>query len=181
LTGCRYGELAAMRAADFDPRAGTVAVRESKSGKPRHIALTDEGRGFFQGIAAGKTSTARLFERDRLVIQATREAGAHTVRAGWSKTDQFRPIRAACVAASIAPAISFHELRHTYASRLAMRGVPMGVIAAQLGHADTRMTERHYAHLSPTYVAETVRQSFGTLGIVVEAPVTPLRPMAATA
>ena len=28
------------------------------------------------------------------------------------------------------------------------------------------MTERHYAHLSPSYVAETVRQSFGTLGIV---------------
>ena len=38
-----------------------------------------------------------------------------------------------------------------------MRGVPMGVIAAQLGHADTRMTERHYAHLSPNYVANTVR------------------------
>jgi hypothetical protein len=30
------------------------------------------------------------------------------------------------------------------------------------------MTERHYAHLSPSYVAETVRQSFGTLGIVPE-------------
>ena len=47
-----------------------------------------------------------------------------------------------------------------------MRGVPMGVIAAQLGHSDTRMTERHYAHLSPSYVAETVRQAFGTLGIM---------------
>ena len=42
-------------------------------------------------------------------------------------------------------------------SALAMRGVPMGVIAAQLGHSDTRMTERHYAHLSPNYVADTVR------------------------
>ena len=38
-----------------------------------------------------------------------------------------------------------------------MSGVPMGVIAAQLGHADTRMTERHYAHLSPSYVADTIR------------------------
>jgi integrase len=175
LTGCRYGELAAMRAADFDPRAGTVAIRESKARKPRHIALTDEGRGFFQEITAGRTSTTRLFERDRLVIQATRKAAAQTVRVGWSKTDQFRPIRAACVAASITPAISFHELRHTYASRLAMRGVPMGVIAAQLGHSDTRMTERHYAHLSPSYVAETVRRSFGTLGIVPATEVTPIR------
>ena len=57
-----------------------------------------------------------------------------------------------------------------------MRGVPMGVIAAQLGHSDTRMTERHYAHLSPSYVAEAVRASFGTLGIVpTESVVVPLR------
>ena len=47
-----------------------------------------------------------------------------------------------------------------------MRGVPMPVIARQLGHADTRMTERHYAHLSPSYVAETIRASFPTLGII---------------
>jgi hypothetical protein len=51
----------------------------------------------------------------------------------------------------------------------------MGVIAAQLGHSDTRMTEKHYAHLSPSYVAETVRQSFGRLGIVSEMAVTALR------
>ena len=37
-----------------------------------------------------------------------------------------------------------------------MRGVPMGVIAAQLGHSDTRMTEKHYAHLAPSYVADTI-------------------------
>jgi integrase len=47
-----------------------------------------------------------------------------------------------------------------------MRGVPMAVIAAQLGHSDTRMTERHYAHLAPSYVASTVRAAFGRLGIV---------------
>jgi integrase len=83
-------------------------------------------------------------------------------------------MRAACVAAQIAPAISFHDLRHTYGSRLAMKGVPMGVIAAQLGHADTRMTERHYAHLAPNYVADTVRAAFGNLGIVPPSTVVPL-------
>jgi integrase len=178
MTGCRYGELSAMMAGDFDSQAGTVTIRQSKSGKPRHVALTDEGRGFFRGMAAGKAGSARLFERDRVAMQATREAAAKTVRAAWTDSDQFRPIRTACVAAKITPAVSFHELRHTYASRLAMRGVPMGVIAAQLGHSDTRMTERHYAHLSPSYVAETVRQLFGTLGIVPEAAgttVTPIR------
>jgi hypothetical protein len=42
----------------------------------------------------------------------------------------------------------------------------MGVIAAQLGHADTRMTEKHYAHLAPSYVADTVRAALPPLGVV---------------
>ena len=91
--------------------------------------------GIFQGMVVGKAGIARLFERDRLVTQATRDAPARRPRAAWNKSDQFRLIRAACDAANITPAVSFHELRHTYGSRLAMRGVPMGVIAAQLGTA----------------------------------------------
>jgi hypothetical protein len=35
----------------------------------------------------------------------------------------------------------------------------------QLGHADTRMTEKHYAHLAPNYVAQTIRESFPRLAI----------------
>ena len=42
----------------------------------------------------------------------------------------------------------------------------MGVIAAQFGHADTRRTEKHYAHMSPSYVVETIRANFPDLGIV---------------
>lgn len=175
LTGCRYGELSSMMARDFDARSGTVTIGRSKSGKPRHVALTDEGTEFFEQMTLGKVGAARLFERDKQVKQATRDADAETARAEWSKSDQFRLIRAACAAAKIAPAVSFHELRHTYASRLAMRGVPMGVIAAQLGHSDTRMTERHYAHMSPSYVADTVRQSFGSLGIVGKVPALRIR------
>jgi hypothetical protein len=58
---------------------------------------------------------------------------------------------------------------------LAMRGVPMGVIAEQLGHADTRMTEKHYAHLAPSYVADTIRAHFPTLGIAGDASVVPMK------
>ena len=47
-----------------------------------------------------------------------------------------------------------------------MKGVPLAVIAQQLGHSDTGMTERHYAHLAPSYVGNTVRAAFGTLGLV---------------
>lgn len=174
MTGCRYGELCAMRAGDFDASAGTVTVRVSKGGKPRHIALTDEGQRFFVGMAAGKDGKRHLFERDRLTAQATKDTPAQFERGPWAKSDQFRMIRAACEAANIVPAITFHELRHTYGSRLAMRGAPMGVIAAQLGHSDTRMTEKHYAHLAPSYVAETVRNALQPLGIVAPSNVTPL-------
>lgn len=61
--------------------------------------------------------------------------------------------------------MTFHILRHTHGSHLAMRGVPMAMIAKQLGHADTRMTEKHYAHLAPNYVADTIRANLPTLGV----------------
>jgi integrase len=51
----------------------------------------------------------------------------------------------------------------------------MGVIAAQLGHSDTRMTERHYAHLAPSYIAETIRAALPALGIVDDTNVAPLK------
>lgn len=57
-----------------------------------------------------------------------------------------------------------------------MKGVPMPVIAKQLGHADTRMTEKHYAHISPNYVADTIRQHFPTLGINQKSNVSTFRP-----
>ncbi len=160
LTGCRYGELAAMTVDDFSPDAGTIRVRVSKSGRPRHVVLTQEGRDFVAQLAAGKPGSVRLFVRG--------------YGKPWGKSEQQRPLSAACTAARIDPPVNFHALRHTYASRLAMRGVPLAVIAVQLGHADTRMVEKHYGHLSPGYVAETVRAAFGSLGIVEPSNMMPI-------
>jgi integrase len=64
----------------------------------------------------------------------------------------------------------------SYGSTLAMRGVPMGVIAEQLGHADTRMTEKHYAHLAPSYVADTIRAHFPALGIAGDSTIATMKP-----
>jgi len=152
LSGCRYGELAVMAVDDFNPDAGTLRVRASKSGRPRHVVLTQEGRDFTAQLATGKPGSARLFLRGN--------------GKGWGKSEQQRPLSAACAAARIDPAVNFHSLRHTYASRLAMRGAPLAVIAKQLGHADTRMVEKHYGHLAPSYVADTVRAAFGSLGLL---------------
>ena len=162
LTGCRYGELIRMRTSDFGFDAGTITVRESKAGKPRHVALTDEGRQLFTTLTAGKLARDLVFLR-------------HDSRP-WAASHQQRPLNAASKRAKVEPVATFHILRHTYASSLAMRGVPMGVIAAQLGHADTRMTEKHYAHLSPNYIADTVRAALPKFGIVEPTTVIPIRP-----
>jgi integrase len=161
LTGCRYGELIRLRAADFNADAGTVAVRESKAGKPRHVVLTDEGQALFAALTAGRLGSDLIFTRD--------DGGP------WGRSHQQRPLSEACQRAKIDPPATFHILRHSYASALAMRGVPMGVIAAQLGHADTRMTEKHYAHLAPSYVADTIRANFPTLEIAGDTTVTPIQ------
>ncbi len=47
LTGCRYQEVARLRVEDFNPDAGTLHIRQSKTGKERHVVLTDEGQAFF--------------------------------------------------------------------------------------------------------------------------------------
>jgi integrase len=46
--------------------------------------------------------------------------------------------------AKIDPEISFHVLRHTWASLAVMADVPLLVVARNLGHADTRTVEKHY-------------------------------------
>ena len=160
FTGCRYGELTKLTVADFNIDAGKVAIRTSKSGKPRHVVLTDEGRAFFAGRVAGKKGGELIF--------------THTNGTAWGKSHQSKPLIEACKNGGISPAISFHILRHTHGSLLAMQGVPLPVIAQQLGHADTRMTEKHYAHLSHSYVADTIRQHFPTLGLGAQDKVLPL-------
>jgi integrase len=161
LTGCRYSELTSMQVSDFDPDAGVVTVCASKAGRARHVVLADEGRSLFSDLTAGKLAGERIF---------TRADGGR-----WGKAHQRRPMLEACNRASIEPAVSFHVLRHTHGSTLAMRGVPLAVIAEQLGHADTRMTEKHYAHLAPSYVADTIRAHFPVLGIAGDTTVVPMQ------
>jgi hypothetical protein len=48
-------------------------------------------------------------------------------------------------------------------------------MSGRSGTADTRMTEKHYAHLSPNYVADTIRANFPKLGIAEVHIVVPLR------
>ena len=142
-TGMRYGELARLEVADFNPDALTVFVRKSKSHKPRHVVLTAEGGEFFCQACADRSGGQLLL---------TKASGEP-----WRTSNQARLIARACRNARIEPPITFHGLRHTWASLAVMNGVPLMVVARNLGHKDTRMAEKHYAHLAASYVADAIR------------------------
>ena len=144
-TGARYSELGRLQVHDFNRDAGTVAIRQSKSGKPRHVVLTDEGCAFFEQITVGR-------------------AGDELMLGSWSTSQQRQPMLDAVKRAKIKPAISFHGLRHTWASLAVMNGVPLMVVGRNLGHSDTRMVEKHYGHLAPDYVKEAIRKGAPRFG-----------------
>lgn len=54
--------------------------------------------------------------------------------------------------ANIEKRVHAHGLRHTHAAELALEGVPMHVIQAQLGHSNLGTTSRYLAHIAPTEV-----------------------------
>jgi len=156
-TGARYGELTRLRASDFNRDVGTLTITDSKSGRPRHIVLTEEGIDLFTGLTAG---------RGHNDIILTKADGTL-----WGKSHQARPVAEASQNARISPPINFHSLRHTWASHAVMNGVPLMVVAKNLGHSDTRMVEKHYGHLAPSYVADAIRAGAPRFGVKAESKI----------
>jgi integrase len=161
LTGARYGELISFRARDFDEGSGTLLVAESKNGKSRRIPLTDEGRRLLESL------TAPLAPDDALLRKSDGTP--------WKKNDQFQRMRGACAAANISPPINFHAIRHTTASLLVEKGVPLAFVAEMLGHSDTRMVSRHYSHLAKSIVHEAIRAKLPSFSVRADRSVKRLR------
>jgi integrase len=150
-TGCRYGELANLKVADFNPDSGTIAVLMSRTGKPRHVVLTEEGTEFFGQVCVGRAGSELMFHKSD--------------GRPWLKSNQCAPMAKACKVARIDPAIGIHQLRHTWASLSVMNDVPLLVVAKNLGHTSTTMVERHYGHLAPSYVVDAIRAGAPRFGI----------------
>ncbi len=150
-SGARYSELAKLTVGDFSARAGGLLfIADSKSGKPRRIVLTAEACAFFTAICDGRSSSE---------IMLRRADGS-----AWSVGMQDRPMRAACAKAGIERA-NFHALRHSYASAACDAGVPMRVVAKNLGHVNTRMLEKHYAHLEEEQMRKDIEARMPTFGL----------------
>jgi integrase len=164
LTGARYQELARLQVRDVVldtvERHGSIFVAESKTGKTRHIHITDEGFEHFRQMVTGRAPMDIVF---------TRADGSL-----WKDAYQTRPLILACKAAQIEP-ISFHGLRHTYASWLVNRGVKLQFVADQLGHSDTRMVSKHYGHLARHEVREALRGAINSMGLVSQSNLAAIR------
>jgi integrase len=160
-TGCRYSELARLQVQDFNSDADTLAIRTSKTGKSRQVVLTDEGAEFFRRHCAGRRGDEFMF--------------THAGGAPWKKSEQAKPMLEACIHAHITPPIGIHGLRHTWASLAAMAGMPLMVVARNLGHVDTRMVEKHYGHLADDFVTKAIRESAPKYGIELDTTIAPIR------
>lgn len=178
LTGARFGQLAASRIQDFNADAATVRF-ETHKGRGRlkhyHCRLSDEGVEFFRDVCTGRDQDQLIFRNFGRVERAKRLAD-HWIAARlakgknsqqikndfsgddlvWRTSEQVRPMTDACVRAGLKP-IGFHGLRHTWASLSLMNGVPLIVVASNLGHSDTRMVEKHYGHLASSFISEAIR------------------------
>jgi len=159
-TGMRYGELSRLRVSDFNADASTIHVRRAKSGRARHVVLTSEGAAFFERHVASRASDELMF--------------VHSDGRPWLKAHQSLPLRDACRRAAIKN-FSFHATRHTWASLAAMAGVPLLVIARQLGHRDARMVELHYGHLAPDFISDAIRAGAPRFGLKASSNVVTLR------
>ena len=138
-TGIRRGELFQLRWPDVDLKRHILTVRgtTAKAGKTRHIPLNQE--------ALNVLKSWKGRDANPLVFPGRNGQPFDNVKKAWSalldtaKVKDFR----------------WHDLRHTFASKLVMAGVDLNTVRELLGHSDLKMTLR-YAHLGPEHKAEAV-------------------------
>ena len=138
LTGLRLGEQMRMRWADvnFDQAVATLPV--TKAGEPQYAKLNQEALGILRGLSSWHRS---------VWVFPSENPHNHIDQRNFT-TRIFGP---AVVAAKL-DKMTWHTLRHTFASRLAMSNHTGGTIAACLRHSTDALVRR-YAHLHPDYLA----------------------------
>ena len=128
-TGLRVGELKKLRFSDLTDNK--LSIWETKADYPRTVVLTKRARDIYVKYKGNFSLSYR---------QLIRHWNHMKCAMGLEHDDQFIP----------------HCLRHTCASRLVQRGVPILVVKEWLGHKGIAMTMR-YAHLCPTNLEEAVK------------------------
>ena len=140
-TGLRREELFGLRREDVNAETGFVNIPRSKSGKARRVKLSPTALTTLQELLGGH-STKWVFPSK---TKDTPLSGANFVR---------RIFVPAVERAKISD-LHFHDLRHTFASRLVQRGVDLYRVKELMGHSNIKTTQR-YAHLAPSHLEDAV-------------------------
>jgi len=149
-TGMRLGELAALRWADVDFELGRINVRRSfshgvetlpKNGRSRVVPMTTQLHAVLAEQKLATSARERVFLSEEGALLDSNKVKTHF----WISTREAGLRR-----------IRIHDLRHSFASQLAMAGVSIYSIQGLLGHQDVKTTMR-YAHLSPEAQAGVVQ------------------------
>ena len=152
-TGCRYGELCTLTVEAYDSLDRSIKVLQGKTKRTKFVYLTDEETAFFDEQVKGKSQGDFMF---------LRSDGTE-----WKKDHQRERMKDACAAAKIEKHITFHNLRHTFASLLAMGGTRRELVQKQMGHSSARMTDR-YTHFEKSFEEQTIRHNKPSFGFVAK-------------
>lgn len=141
-TGLRRGELLHLRWRDVDLERRVLTVRgeDAKTGQTRHVPLNSEA---VLVITAWRPTK---FDPDGYVFASSQESQPLVaIRKTWI----------AVLKIAVVDGFRFHDLRHTFASKLVMAGIDLNTVRELLGHKSIAMTLR-YAHLAPEHKAAAV-------------------------
>jgi integrase len=161
MTGLRQSELLGLRWRDVDREAQRIRVRNtfvrgehSTDGKSdlctrRSVPMTDRLAGELD-----RWSQRTEYRGDGDLVFAHPQSGSPLDRSKVSKR-----FKAACRAASVNE-VEFHDLRHTFATRVAASGQPLRTIQEFLGHADSKTTQIYSHYAPPKHEIEMVNDAF---------------------
>lgn len=158
-TGIRQGELFSLTWKDIDLNRKTLTIHgdNAKSGKTRHIPLNREA------LAVLQQWKAQHFGEDSLIFPSRTGGKIDNVQKSWSTVLEMAGITG----------FRWHDLRHSFASKLVMSGADLNTVRELMGHADIKMTLR-YAHLAPEHKAVAVEK----LNMTPSAKIIPLKGVA---
>ncbi|MDH4236628.1 MAG: site-specific integrase [Nitrospira sp.] len=146
LTGLRQAEQFRLEWKDVDLEQGLLTLPRTKAGHVQHVHLSDEAKAIFRGFDSWQRSKW-VFPSESLASPMDARNFYHRV---WIPAVKGAGIEWA----------TWHDLRHTYASRLAMSGHNDSTIAALLRHSGLGLVKR-YAHLNQPHLRQAVESVAG--------------------
>lgn len=137
LTGLRQAEQFKLQWKDVDLERGILTLPTTKAGGVQYVHLNEEAKTILRGFDS--------WHRSKWVFPSENLATSLDIRNFYGR------IWVPAVNGAGIEYATWHDLRHTFASRLAMTGHNEGTIAALLRHSTTALVKR-YAHLSPSHL-----------------------------